>query len=155
MSNTNIEEPEIYPHIIHADPPWDDEPPYPTHTHGLTEIGMPEFIIDPLAFGDQGNGKRINSAYRFFKKQKNAVKLKAILNGKTIKLTGEQLDLKYMKMDPYVYCFREVTVEFEAVKLAYGSGVTEAMPGIRFIQIYVEGDDYVLMDDYYRGGVRW
>ena len=40
-----------YPFMIHADPPWDDEPPYPTHTHGLTEIGMPEFIIDPLAFG--------------------------------------------------------------------------------------------------------
>jgi hypothetical protein len=155
MSNKKIPKRGIYPYIIHADPPWDDDPLYPTHTHGLNEIGMPEFIIDPLAFGGEGNGKRINSAYRFFKKQKNSVKLKAILNGKTIKLTGKQLDPKYMRDDPYVYCFREVTANFEAVKLAYGSGVTQAMPGIRFIQIYVEGDDYVLMDDYYRGGVRW
>ena len=155
MSNTHIPERGNYPYIIHADPLWDSEPLYPTHTHGLTEIGMPEFIIDPLAFGGEGNGKRINSAYRFFKKQKNAVKLKAILNGKTIKLTGKQLDPKYMKNDPYVYCFREVSPEFEAVKLAYGSDVATEYPGIKFIQIYVEGDDYVLMDDYYRGGERW
>jgi hypothetical protein len=81
--------------------------------------------------------------------------MNAILNGKTIKLTGQQLDPKYMKMDPYTYCFREVPPSFEAINLAYGSGIANECPGIRFIQIYVEGDDYVLMDDYYRGGVRW
>ena len=37
-----------FPYIIHACPPTVDA--YPTHTHGLTEIGMPEFIVDPLAF---------------------------------------------------------------------------------------------------------
>ena len=145
----------IYPYIIEASPPWDKEPPYPTHTHGLYDIGMPEFLMDPLAFGGVGNGQRINSAYNFFKLQKNAGKLNAILNGKTIKLTGPQLDPKYMKKDPYVYCFREVTAEFEAVKLAYGSGVAQAMPNIRFIQIYVDGDYFALTDDYYRGGVTF
>jgi hypothetical protein len=143
-----------YPFIIHIDPLC-EESAYPTHTHGLYDIGKPEFFMDPLAFGGEDNGKRINSAYKFFKKQKNAAKFKAILNGKTVKLSGQQLDPKYMKFDPYVYCFREATVKFEAVKLAYGEGVAEAMPGIRFIQIYVEGDDYALMDDYYRGGVKW
>jgi hypothetical protein len=27
------------------------------------------------------------------------------------------------------------------------------IPKMRFIQIYVEGDDFALMDEYYRGGV--
>jgi len=143
-----------YPFTIHADP-LKESTAYPTHTHGLYYIVMPEFFIDPLAFGGEGNGKRINSAYRFFMKKKNAVKMNAILNGKTIKLTGKQLDPKYMKNDPCVYCFREVLPKFEAVKLAYGSGVTQAMPGIRFIQIYVEGDYFALQDWYYFGGVKW
>ena len=143
-----------YPFMIHADPLLESTS-YPTHTHGLTEIGMPEFLMDPLAFGGKGNGQRINSAYRFFKKQNNASKLEAILNGQTIKLTGRQLDPKYMRDDPYVYCFREVTPEFEAVKEAYGGGIADFFPRMRFIQIWVDGDDYVLMDDYYRGGVKW
>jgi len=84
MSNTHIPERGNYPYIIHADPLWDSEPLYPTHTHGLTEIGMPEFIMDPLAFGGDGNAGRINYSF----------------------------DL-------------------------------------------VDGDDYVLMDAYYRDGVRW
>ena len=143
-----------YPFIIHADP-LKESTSYPTHTHGLYNIGKPQFLMDPLSFGGEGNGQRINSAYKFFKKQKNAAKLRAVLNGKTIKLTGKQLDQKYMRNDPCVYCFREVPPEFEAVKLAYGSNAAAACPGIKFIQIYVEGDDYVLLDDYYRGGVRW
>jgi len=153
MSNSYNPGSSIYPYIIHASPPWDPDPPYPTHTHGLYDFGMPEFLMDPLAFGGEGNAQRINSAYNFFKVKKNAGKLKAILNGQTIKLTGPQLDPMYMQNDPYVYCFREVTAKFEAVKLAYGSGVAQAMPGIRFIQIYVDGDYFALMDDYYRGGV--
>ena len=140
-----------YPFIIHGDP-LKEQTAYPTHTHGLTVIGMPEFIMDPASFGAKGNGKRINSAYDFFKKQKNATKLKAILNGETIKLTGKQLSPKYMKNDPYVYCFREVRPEFEAVKISYfEEEITEEM---RFIQIYVEGDDFALTDEYYRGGVK-
>jgi len=143
-----------YPYTIHADPLLESTS-YPTHTHGLTEIEMPEFLMDPLAFGGKGNGLRINSAYDFFRKKKNGDKLKAILNGNTIKLTGKQLDPKNMRDDPYVYCFREVSPEFEAVKLAYGEGVAYVIPRMRFIQIYVEGDDYALIDDYYRGGVKW
>jgi hypothetical protein len=143
-----------YPFTIHADP-LQESTAYPTHTHGLYDIGKPEFLMYPVAFGGKGNGQRINSAYKFFKKQKNAVKLKAILNGKTIKLTGPQLYPKYMKNDPYVYCFREVPPEFEAVKLAYPGDVASECPGIRFIQIWVDGDYFALMDDYYRGGVEW
>ena len=61
-----------YPFIIEADPLLESTS-YPTHTHGLYDIGMPEFLMDPLSFGGEGNGQRINSAYKFFKKQKNVL----------------------------------------------------------------------------------
>jgi hypothetical protein len=143
-----------YPFIIHADP-LKEYTAYPTHTHGLYDIGMPEFFMDPLAFGGNGNGGRINCSYDYFMKPKNKGKLKSILKGQTLKLTGPQLCRKHLRNDPYTYCFREVPPEFEGVKLAYPGDIAAECPGIRFIQIYVEGDDYVLMDDYYRGGVKW
>jgi hypothetical protein len=116
---------------------------------------MPEFIMDPLAFGGEGNAGRINASYKYFTDPKNADKLNAILSGKTIKLTGEKLNPRCFCSEPYTYCFREVSPDFEAVKLAYGSAIAQVMPGIRFIQIYVEGDYYALTDEYYRGGVTY
>ena len=141
-----------YPYIIHGCPSL---PAYPTHTHGLTEVGMPEFIMDPLAFGLKGNMDCINVAYKFFKKQKNANKLKAILNGKTVKLSAKTLSPKSPGNEAHTYCFREVNPEFEAVKQAYLIPDAELTPGMRFIQIYIDGDDFALMDEYYQGGVRW
>lgn len=141
-----------YPFIIHANV-LSGPALFPTHTHGLYEVGMPEFIMDPVAFGPKGNGGRIAAAYDYFKKKKNEKKLKDILNGQTVKLTGKQLSPKKMKNDPYVYCFREVTPEFEGVKISYFE--KEIKEEMRFIQIYVEGDDFALTDEYYRGGVRW
>ena len=145
----------IYPYIIHADPPWDEAFPYPTHTHGLYDIGLPEFIMDPLAFGGEGNAQSINAAYRYLIDPKNLGQLDAILNGRVIKLTCKELNPKYMYKDPYVYCLNEVFARFEAVKQAYGSAVMDYFPKMRFIQIWVEGDEYALTDEYYRGGVKW
>ena len=145
----------IYPYIIHADPPWDVAFPYPTHTHGLYDLGLPEFIMDPLAFGGEGNAQRINSAYDYLIDPKNTQNLAAILNGQIVKLTGPQLNPRYMYDDPYTYCLREVSPHFEAVSQAYGSEVAYLVPPMRFIQIWVEGDDFALMDEYYRGGIKW
>lgn len=155
MFNTTSLTKENYPYIIEACPPWDDGPPYPTHTHGLYDIGLPEFIMDPLAFGGIGNGQRINSAFNYLIDPKNTQNLAAILNGQIITLTGPQLDPKYMHKDPYVYCLREVSPHFEAVRQAYGSEVAYFVPPMRFIQIWVDGDDFALTDEYYRGGVTW
>jgi len=154
MSNTYDPKQGIYPYIIHADPLWDSEPLYPTHTHGLTEIGMPEFIMDPLAFGGDGNAGRINYSFDFFMNPQNNHQLQDILNGKIIKLPAAVLNPN-AKSESYTYCYREVLPEFEAVKLAYGYGVAYVIPRMRFIQIWVDGDDHVLMDAYYRDGVRW
>jgi hypothetical protein len=141
-----------YPFIMHASVHCSNCGSFPTHTHGLADKGMPEFIIDPLAFGPEGNPYIIRAAYNYFKKRKNAFKLKMILNGKTVKVTGKKLKPKLLRNDRHNYCFREVTADFQAVKEAYPNGVE---PGTRFIQIYVDGDDFALTDEYYRGGVTW
>jgi hypothetical protein len=65
-------------------------------------MGLPEFILDPLAFGGEGNAQRINSAYSYLTDPKNPGQLDAILNGQIIKSAGKELDPKYMYKDPYV-----------------------------------------------------
>ncbi|MEJ2246363.1 MAG: hypothetical protein P8Y80_09860 [Acidobacteriota bacterium] len=154
MSNSYLQKQKCYPFIIHAAPHWGNEPLFPTHTHGLTEIGMPEFIMDPLAFGGPGNGARINYSFDYFMNPKNNNELQEVLNDKVIKLQAAKLSSN-LKGESYTYCFREVPATFEAVNQAYvipGPGIK---PGMRFIQIWVDGDDYALTDEYYRGGVTW
>jgi len=79
----------------------------------------------------------------------------AILTGKTVTL--REKEFRPRSDGNYVFCFREVSVDFEAVKLAYPAddNITSSIREARIVQIYVEGDDYVLTDDYYRGGVFW
>lgn len=46
--------------------------------------------------------------------------------------------------------------EFEMVKQAYCiDGPDDIDPNMWFVQIYVEGDDFALTDDYYKGGIKW
>lgn len=142
------------PFIIHGSP-RDAIPQCTTHTHGLNEIGMPEFIMDPLAFGLDGNAGVINAAYRYFSKPERKGKMDEILHGKTVKLREKEFRPRSKGDD--VFCFREVCPDFEAVKLAYPPDDKPAyyIKDIKIIQIYVEGDDYVLNDDYFRDGVLW
>jgi hypothetical protein len=142
-----------YPFILHG---CADIPSFPTHTHGLTEIGWPEFFIDPFAFGPHGNARRINHAYEYFKRPDNIEVLRSILEGKTVNVTGKDLGLLEDPRDLHIYCFRTVPPTFQAVKEAYPNEWehSEAL-GMRFVQIYVEGDeDFTLSDEYYVGGVK-
>ena len=138
-----------YPFIIHADPLKEDTA-FPTHTHGLTEVGMPEFIMDPLSFGGKGNAHLINRSYRYFKKHKKD--LQTVINVKTLKFPINKISPIGKNAPIYTICFRIVPATFEAVKLSYPDGIN---PGMRFIQIYIDGDDYALTDKYYQGGVKW
>ncbi len=92
-----------YPFKIHADS-LKEAASFPTHTHGLTKIGMPEFIIDPLAFGGKGNAGLINASYRYFKKNKKD--LQDVLNKKTIKLPVNTISPKWKDAPIYTVCFR-------------------------------------------------
>jgi hypothetical protein len=133
-----------------------DMPAFPSHTHGLTEVGMPEFLIDHLAFGASGNGGRIKASYDYFVKPENAGKLEAIKKGQTVKLTDKDLKPSCDHPDPCVYCYRRVSPEFEMVKQAYLiEDPDDIDPKMWFVQIYVEGDDFALKDDYYKGGIKW
>jgi hypothetical protein len=140
------------PFIIHA---CIDMPAFPTHTHGLTELGMPEFLIDHLCLGANGNGDRINGSYEYFIKPENAGKLDAIKNGETVKLNITDLKPD-ANPEPLAYCYRRVYPEFEMVKQAYNfDDPADADPMMWFVQIYIEGDDFALTDDYYKGGIKW
>ena len=108
---------------------------------------MPEIIIDPRAFGAEGNCKRINLIYEYLNKLENTSKLKDVKEGKTIKLTMKDLTNDYDGEEEYIYCLRKVPIDFEAVKLAY---LNDIEPGMWFMQIYVEGDDFSLTDEYYK-----
>lgn len=140
------------PFIIHASKGM---PAFPTHTHGLTELGMPEFLMDHLAFGADGNGGRINASYDYFTKPENTGKLESIKNGKTIKLTDKDLKPDG-KPGRSVYCYRRVYPDFQMIKEAYDlDDPNQVSPTTWFVQIYVEGDDFALTDDYYKGGIKF
>ena len=133
-----------------------DIPTLSTHTHGMTELGMPEFLINHLAFGPKGNAYLINASYEYFMRPENVGKITTIKNGETVKLRDEDLKPPSDRPNPYVYCYRRVYPEFEMVKVAYCiEGPNDVAPNMWFVQIYVEGDDFALTDDYYKGGSKW
>lgn len=132
-----------------------DRPVFPTHSHGMTEIGMPEFLMDPLALGADGNANRIVWSYDYFRKPINRDRLEAIEKGETFKLNIQDLKSD-AKKEPLVYCYRRVYPEFEMVKQAYNlKDPADVDPKAWFVQIYIEGDDFALTDEYYRGGIQW
>jgi hypothetical protein len=144
---------EARPYIIHA---TGEFPVFPTHSHGMIKNGLPEFLMDPLSFGPYGTSSLINAAYQYFSKLENEEKLKDIMNGNTLKLTDKDLAPDKHGDYFYVYCFRRVYPDFEMVKQAYVIESAEDVdPAMRFIQIYVEGDDFALTDEYYKGGIKW
>ena len=108
--------------------------------------------MDPLAFGPKGNILTINSVYVYLSNNINTGSLDAIKKGQAVKLTTKDLYPDINIGTNYVYCLRRVNRGFEAVKLAYEEGTH---PGMWFVQIYVEGDDFALTDDYFRGGVTF
>lgn len=144
-----------HPFIIHAS----EEPTaFPTHTHFITElgIGMPEFIMDPLAFG-KGNSRRINAIYDYLRRDTNQPLIENLKNGEIIRIDAKDL---FRRLDEkYIYCIRRVPPTFEAVKQAYvlksKKDILNLPTDIWFAQIYVEGDDFALTDEYYKGGVKW
>ena len=140
------------PFIIHGC--VHDYESFPTHTHGLTAIGLPEILIDPLAFGYEWNGCLINDSYFYLTHPEKTDLIPLILGGETVVVKLKTLNPFFPAEDLNI-CFRTVTHEFEAVNQAYEGVALNELAEMRFIQIYVEGDDFALDDDYYRGGVTW
>jgi hypothetical protein len=144
MHNKKYTIAEDHPFIIHADQ-VSNGTLHPTHTHALTEVGMPEFIMDHLTFGQEGNTYIMEHSYIYFKN--NPSDLQAVLNGEIIKLPINEISQKWNDAEIYTICFRSVPSNFEAVKMAYSKDIC---PKMRFVHIFVEGDDSALNDEYYR-----
>lgn len=153
---TAVQATEERPFVLHGSA---DLLGFPTHTHGMTALGLPELLIDHLAFGPEPNSKLLVASYQYFTKPENAGKLDAIKNGETVKLRDPDLKPPSDHPDPHVYCYRRVYPEFEMVKQAYNvdkeKGLSDVPPEAWFVQIYIEGDDFALTDEYYRGGIKW
>lgn len=124
------------------------------HTHGLSEIGLADFLMDPLAFDASGICLRIDLSVHFFRKPENVHLLNDVLAGKIVKLSMSDLEPSLGDAERYVYCYRLVDSDFEAVKQAYLTNGRPLPPGMRVIQIWVEGDDFALTNEYYAGGVK-
>ncbi|RJR43996.1 MAG: hypothetical protein C4576_13830 [Desulfobacteraceae bacterium] len=132
--------------------------PFPTHTHGLFQKDWPEFFIDPLAFGTEGNAQRIVAIHEFLSKPENRHLLDSVLQGNVVKVTDGDIFPGKTIDEPNTYCLREVPRSFQGAKMVYPAYQDETYPEgtkLRIVQIWVEGDDYAIEDDYYRGGVRW
>jgi len=145
---------EKYPFKIEASPHLDYRA-FPTHSHGLHDIGWPEFFIDPLAFGPYGNADRINRSYFYFKRPENKKKLAEILKGKKIEIPIKTLNPKWKDAPNYTICYRLAPHNFEGVKMAYGEAGIDFDPSMKFVQIYVKGDNFALTDMYYRDGIMF
>ena len=131
---------------------------FPTHTHGLNEIGQPEIFVDPLAFAKH-NASLINDVYDYLNEPGKEELIPNILAGETLKVKLSELDkASFLTANLYeghkdlTICVRVVFPNFEAVKLAYGEDIPTRLP---FFQLYVLGDDFALDNDYYKGGVTW
>jgi hypothetical protein len=143
-----------YPYMVHSDS-LEEQTAFPSHTHGLTKVGWPEFFIDPLAFGGIGNCQRINAIWKYLSKPENRHKLDEVLGGKIVEITDRDLLSEEELTHVDTYCLREVPRSFEGVKLAYPYEAEDISIPMRFVQIWVKGDDFALKDEYYEGGVKW
>jgi hypothetical protein len=105
-----------YPFIIHGSIMRIEEA-FPTHTHGLNKKGWPEFMVDPLCYGSEGNAVLINSVYDHFKKPRRKKLLSKVLKGKTIEVPVNKL-MKYKewKALKYPICFRQGFQHFRSSK---------------------------------------
>lgn len=135
------------PFIVHNDIMFGQRSVFPTHTHGLTKVGFPEMFIDPLAFGEHGNTNLIKTIYSTLKLEDKKY-LDSLLHGEI---------LMFQHPDKGRICVREVSKNFEGVKCAYKHDLddNEILENSKFLQIWVDGDDYVLIDSYYINGVNW
>jgi hypothetical protein len=128
----------------------------PAHTHGLAEKGLPEFLIDPFSMPYERKLAVIESSIKYFCKKENESRLNDIMHNQKVKVKGIDLIPESDGKNLYSLCYRRVYPTFEMVKRAYGiTSEEDVNPEMTFIQIYVEGRDWVLTDEYYRGGVTF
>jgi hypothetical protein len=121
-------------HIIHGCP----HSSYPTHTHGLEKIGLPELFINGKAFGTLNNASCLNLTVEYLNLYDS--EREKIINKKYI-------EIKIFEDVNYIMCLRAVNNKFKGVTTAYYDEDLSCKTG--FYQLYVKGDFHVLNDRYF------
>jgi len=129
------------PFMIHGDTTLKQSVAYPTHTHGMTRFKLPEIFINAAAFGPQENSKLINM-----------IAGSLILHKEYYKEFMEMsfLEMKtgvFVEEEDFIMCIRKVEPKFLAVDKAYNDDTSSKFG---YAQIWVKGDDHVLVDEYYK-----
>ena len=118
---------------------------YPTHTHGLWNVGLPELFINATAFGPRDNAAVLNVVFEYLATHEDD--FYRVRRG------------EYVEFSPWegtVLCIRSVQAMFAGVQKAYNLEIEAdrvlalSIELIRmFAQVYVKGDYHVLEDSYY------
>jgi len=111
-------------------------PLFPTHTHGLTALDMPEFVSLNLHYGADTIESVIKLAYEEFSRPESAGTLDSIKNGEPFKrmICHRNPGGSMVEFD---LCFSKVSPDSEIVKRAYHDS-QDLDPKMWFVQIYVE-----------------
>jgi hypothetical protein len=132
-------DPNNFPHQIHADVVGAQIRAFPTHTHGLNEIGIPELFINATCFGPENNARAIN--YIVSEIAKDDAIIEKLKNKEEVEFElGDENDMRLM--------IRPVENTHMGVVAAYPT--EEQRDGIEVAQLYVKGDDHVLAEEYFR-----
>ena len=127
------------PFQIHGDINMASKEAYPTHTHGLVTVDLPDIFINASAFGPVDNAKMINIVASGLILDKNHY---AEFLEKSI------LELKTgVYEDDIIMCLRKVENNFLGVTRAYNNDEPSIFG---YAQLYVQGDSHVLVDDFYK-----
>lgn len=128
------------PFMIHGDNGKIQRFCYPTHTHGLCDLELPEIFINASCFGPIDNAKMINEI---------AASLIINTEVRNLFMNFERLELItgwFPEDQEMVIGLRKVSVDFLGVKAAYNEDTPSKFG---YAQLYVVGDDHVLVDEYY------
>lgn len=123
------------PHIIHGN----EHHQFPTHTHGLCKVGLPELFINSNAFGVFDNSMAINELYLYLLYYPSEFEM---VKGR------KEVEIKLWGQSEMSLIIRPVSNDFAGVTIAYNeTDIKESNNG--FSQIYVKGDTHVLSDEYF------
>jgi hypothetical protein len=129
------------PHIVHTD----SGGLFPTHTHGLNIVNLPEMFINHKAFGSVDNCATINEIFVYL--MLNSSEFNKVIEGTSIEV---QL---WPKESDLIMCVRKVLPSFSGVSAAYSQEeITGDVKGFR--QIYVKDDDHVLTSEYFNDIIK-
>ena len=119
------------------------KPTAPTHSRWMSEMGLPEFLAEEKVLG-LANPLLVFRAAKYFSNPDNTELLNSILEGETVTINSEILDLADFGINSF--SFIVVGPESEIVQDAFGDLEPEELTQMQFIQIY-DGEPSTLEND--------